>query len=129
MNTLESAWEVDQAIVNEEERIVVIRFGSQSDPESRRCDKMMARVEALLREERVAVFYTVDVSKVNAFNITYALDDPCTLMFFHKNRPVPVDWGFGKCVKVVWGVYSEHELLEMVKRAYSSVIKANVLEA
>jgi DIM1 family U5 snRNP protein len=41
---LKNGWEVDQAILNEEERLVVIRFGTDWDPHCMQMDEVLYKV-------------------------------------------------------------------------------------
>ena len=38
---LENGWEVDQAILSEEDKVVVIRFGHDYDPECMKMDEIL----------------------------------------------------------------------------------------
>src|SRR3546814_18177073 len=44
-----------------------------------------------------AVIYCVDITEVPDFNTMYELYDPCTVMFFIRNKPIMVDLGL--CVR------------------------------
>lgn len=43
-----------------------------------------------------AVTYLVDISQVPDFNTMYELYDPCTIMFFFRNKHIMVDLGTGE---------------------------------
>ena len=40
-----------------------------------------------------AVLYVVDISEVADFNKMYELYDPCTIMFFYRNKHIMIDLG------------------------------------
>ena len=63
---LPEAWHVDQAIISEAERVVVIRFGKDADPECMRQDDVLGRVQP--KVENYAVIYLCDNDKVKDFN-------------------------------------------------------------
>ena len=90
---LKSGYAVDQAIVNEEEKVVVIRFGTDADPTCMRMDEVLARVSEKVK--LFAVIYLVDIEEVPDFNAMYELYDPCTVMFFFRNKHIMVDLGTG----------------------------------
>ena len=52
---LRNGWAVDQAILSEEDRVVVIRFGSDADDTCMRMDEVRAR-----RNSRDSTDYRVD---------------------------------------------------------------------
>ena len=103
---LSSGWAVDQAILSEENRLVVIRFGHDYDPTCMQMDEVRCRACSCARRERsharalhpqvlysiaelvknYAVVYLVDTSEVPDFNTMYELYDPCTVMFFYRNK-------------------------------------------
>ena len=98
---LVTGWHVDQAIMSEEERLVVIRFGRDWDPDCMRQDEVLYRkTDALLirhscansrvgiadRVKNFAVFYVCDLDQVPDFKQMYELYDPVTLMFFFRNK-------------------------------------------
>lgn len=82
---LHSGWAVDQAILGEEDRVVVIRFGHDWDPQCMQMDEILASVADQIKN--FAVIYLVDISKVPDFNTMYELYDPCTTMFFFRYAP------------------------------------------
>ena len=81
---LNTGWAVDQAILSEEERLVVIRFGHDYDPTCMQMDEVLYGIAELVKN--YAVIYLVDTSEVPDFNTMYELHDPCTVMFFFRNK-------------------------------------------
>lgn len=77
---LESGWHVDQAILSEDERLVVIRFGRDHDPDCMRQDEVLYKIAE--RVKNFAVIYVCDIDRVPDFSTMYELYDPCTVMFF-----------------------------------------------
>lgn len=84
---LHSGWEVDQAILAEENRVVVIRFGHDYDETCMVMDEVLVGVADKLKN--YAVIYLVDITEVPDFNAMYELYDPCTVMFFYRNKVRP----------------------------------------
>eukprot|EP00461_Guttulinopsis_vulgaris_P002348 UN02349 len=98
---LESGWAVDQAIVTEEERVVLIRFGQEDDLDCVDVDDTLYKIQDVVRN--ICVIYTVDVvNKVTDFNVMYNLEDPMTIMFFYRNQHIQVDFGVGDNNKLTW---------------------------
>ena len=107
---LVSGWHVDQAILSEEERLVVIRFGRDWDPDCMRQDEVLYKIADKVKS--FAVVYVCDIDQVPDFNSMYGtcalslslslslssefaatkltgqrdaeLYDPCTIMFFFR---------------------------------------------
>jgi hypothetical protein len=63
---LRSGWHVDQAILSEEERLVVIRFGKDSNPDCMRQDELLYRIAD--RVKNFAVIYLCDNSEGKHFS-------------------------------------------------------------
>ena len=63
---LPSGWHVDQAILSEEDRVVVIRFGHDWDPQCMRMDETLYSVSE--KVQNFAVIYLCDITDVPDFN-------------------------------------------------------------
>ena len=81
---LNSGWAVDQAILTEEDRLVVLRFGHDYDPTCMQMDEVLYAIAELVKN--YSVIYLVDTTEVPDFNTMYELYDPCTVMFFFRNK-------------------------------------------
>ena len=122
---LDNGWEVDQAITTEEERVVVIRFGHDWDPTCMQMDETLYK----LAEEvsQFAVIYLVDISQVPDFNTMYELYDPCTVMFFFRNRHIMVDFGTGNNNKLNFVISNKQEIIDIIETVYRGAKKGKGL--
>ena len=148
---LHSGWAVDQAILSEESRIVIIRFGHDYDPECMLMDECLFKIANKIRE--MAVIYLVDITEVPHFNKMYELYDPCTVMFFYRNRHVMIDLGTGnnnkslhtpcllppsqkhataivitglRCAQTVnWALTDKQEMIDIVETVYRGARKGH----
>ena len=78
---LENGWEVDQAILSEEDKVVVIRFGHDYDPQ---CMQMGTVINS-----KVTDLYTFVVWMIAPFNIIKAtLMTVVTLPLFKKMEKI-----------------------------------------
>ena len=112
---LHSGWDVDRAIVNEEKRVVVVRFGRDADTTCMRMDDVIAGVAEDIKN--FAVVFCVDVGEVPDFTEMYELYDPCTVMFFFRNKHIMVDLGTGNNNKLT-SVVEKQELIDLVEVVY-----------
>jgi len=124
---LESGWEVDQAILTEEDRLVVIRFGHDYDPQCMLMDETLYKVAEEV--QNFAVIYLVDISKVPDFNTMYELYDPCTTMFFYRNKHMMLDLGTGNNNKINWAMNNKQELIDILETVYKGARKGKGLVA
>ncbi|KAF6072958.1 thioredoxin like 4A [Phyllostomus discolor] len=111
---LHNGWQVDQAILSEEDRVVVIRFGHDWDPTCMKMDEVLYSIAEKVKN--FAVIYLVDITEVPDFNKMYELYDPCTVMFFFRNKHIMIDLGTGNNNKINWAMEELGEARACVAR-------------
>ena len=112
---LHSGWSVDSAIVSEEKRVVVMRFGHDEDATCMKMDETLSSIADDVKN--FAVIYLVDTTEVPDFNEMYELYDPCTVMFFFRNKHIMVDLGTGNNNKLT-AVVEKQELIDLIEVVY-----------
>lgn len=122
---LTSGWAVDQAILNENDRVVVIRFGHDHDPDCMLMDEVLAKIAE--RVKNFAVIYLVDITDVPDFNTMYELYDPCTVMFFFRNKHIQVDLGTGNNNKIDRPIRDKQEMIDIIETVYRGASKGRGL--
>eukprot|EP00940_MAST-03C_sp_MAST-3C-sp2_P003312 g3312.t1 len=122
---LDSGWAVDQAILNEEDRVVIIRFGHDYDPTCMKMDETLCKIAEDVKN--FAVTYLVDITEVPDFNTMYELYDPCTVMFFFRNKHILVDLGTGNNNKINWALSDKQELIDIIEEVYRGAKKGRGL--
>lgn len=116
---------MDQAILSEEDRVVVIRFGHDWDPTCMRMDETLFGVSE--RVKNFAVIYLVDLTQVPDFNKMYELYDPCAVMFFYRNKHIMIDLGTGNNNKVNWAIENKQEMIDIIETVYRGASKGRGL--
>jgi DIM1 family U5 snRNP protein len=140
---LKTGWHVDQAIMSEEDRLVVIRFGRDWDPDCMRQDEVLYRtpcprsqlsfrclwgfVGIADRVKNFAVIYLCDIDQVPDFNKMYELYDPVTVMFFFRNKHMMCDFGTGNNNKMNWVLEDKQELIDIIETIYKGAKKGRGL--
>mmetsp|Transcript_20163 Transcript_20163/g.27813 ORF Transcript_20163/g.27813 Transcript_20163/m.27813 type:complete len:143 (+) Transcript_20163:74-502(+) len=122
---LNSGWAVDQAILAEEERVVVIRFGHDWDPECMAFDEVLYSVAEKIKN--FATIHVVDISEVPDFNKMYELYDPVTVMFFYRNKHMMIDLGTGNNNKINWVINDKQEMIDIIETVYRGARKGRGL--
>lgn len=122
---LHSAWHVDQAILSEETRIVILRFGSDAHPTCMTMDEHLFKISPKI--QNFATIYLVDNTAVPDFNAMYELYDPCTVMFFWRNKHMQVDLGTGNNNKINFPIVDKQELVDIVECVYRGARKGKGL--
>ncbi len=122
---LHSGWAVDQAILNEENRVVIIRFGHDWDPTCMEMDEILFRISEDVRN--FAVIYLVDITEVPDFNTMYELYDPCSVMCFFRNRHILIDLGTGNNNKINFVINDQQEMIDIIEVVYRGARKGRGL--
>ncbi|CAF9935680.1 MAG: U4/U6-U5 snRNP complex subunit dib1 [Heterodermia speciosa] len=117
---------LDQAIMSEEERLVVIRFGRDYDPDCSPPNRQSITGIAD-RVKNFAVIYVCDLDQVPDFKQMYELYDPVTLMFFFRNKHMMCDFGTGNNNKLNWVLEDKQELIDIVETIYRGAKKGRGL--
>ncbi|KAM0788148.1 Thioredoxin-like 4A, variant 2 [Microbotryomycetes sp. NB124-2] len=143
---LESGWHVDQAILAEDDRVVIIRFGHDWDPQCMIHDETLLGVSEKVKNFAIICASsvrcarshsspyalatptdTVDITKVPDFTRMYELYDPCTTMFFYRNKHILVDFGTGNNNKLNWPMEDKQELIDIIETVYRGASKGRGL--
>ncbi|XP_038664416.1 thioredoxin-like protein 4A [Scyliorhinus canicula] len=74
-----------------------------------------------------AVIYLVDITEVPDFNKMYELYDPCTVMFFFRNKHIMIDLGTGNNNKINWPMEDKQEMIDIVETVYRGARKGRGL--
>uniref|UniRef100_A0A0N4ZT05 Thioredoxin-like protein n=1 Tax=Parastrongyloides trichosuri TaxID=131310 RepID=A0A0N4ZT05_PARTI len=122
---LQNGWQVDQAILSEEDKVVVIRFGHDWDTQCMKMDETLFKIANKVKN--FATIYLVDISQVPCFNVMYELYDPVTVMFFFRNKHIMVDLGTGNNNKINWPIENGQELIDIIETVYRGARKGRGL--
>ncbi|VDN97287.1 unnamed protein product, partial [Rodentolepis nana] len=100
-------------------------FGHDWDPTCMVMDETLFQIAELVKN--YAVVYLVDIAQVPDFTKMYELYDPCTTMFFYRNKHIMVDLGTGNNNKVNWAIDNKQELLDLIESIYRGARKGRGL--
>lgn len=79
------------------------------------------------RVKNFAVIYVCDIDRVPDFNTMYELYDPCTVMFFFRNKHIMCDLGTGNNNKLSFVLEDKQELIDIVETVYRGAKKGRGL--
>ena len=113
---LHSGYAVDQAILSEEDRVVIIRFGHDSNDTCQAMDELLYKVSKKIAN--YAVIYLVDTTEVPDFNKMYELYEDCATMFFYRNKHIQVDVGTGNNNKIDWAMNDKDDFIAIVETVW-----------
>uniref|UniRef100_A0A9L0K7G0 Thioredoxin like 4A n=1 Tax=Equus asinus TaxID=9793 RepID=A0A9L0K7G0_EQUAS len=80
-----------------------------------------------LKVKNFAVIYLVDITEVPDFNKMYELYDPCTVMFFFRNKHIMIDLGTGNNNKINWAMEDKQEMIDIIETVYRGARKGRGL--
>ncbi|KAF9385168.1 Thioredoxin-like 4A [Podila verticillata] len=121
LSHLTNVSEVDQAILTEDGRVVILRFGADWDPTCKAMDELLHSISDTIKN--FAVIYLVDNTQVPEFNRMYELYDSCTIMFFYRCKHIMVDRSNGSSRKTIWAVEDKQEMINFVETVYRDTRK------
>jgi DIM1 family U5 snRNP protein len=75
------------------------------------------------RIKQWCVIYVVDITQVPDFNTMYELYDPCSVMFFWRNKHMLIDLGTGDNNKINWAIRDKQELIDIIEVVYRGALK------
>jgi len=104
---------------------VVVRFGHDYDSTCMQMDEVLFAMAEDVKN--FAVIYVVDITQVPDFNEMYELYDPCSVMFFFRNRHIMVDLGTGNNNKINWALSNKQEMIDIVEVVYRGARKGKGL--
>jgi len=122
---LRTGWAVDQAILKEESRVVVIRFGHDENKACMEMDEILFKISEDVRN--FAVIYLVDITEVPDFNVMYELFDEMTIMFFFRNKHIMIDLGTGNNNKINFNIPDKQEMIDIIETVYRGARKGRGL--
>lgn len=122
---LRTGWHVDQAILSEDERLVIIRFGRDQNRLCMIMDELLFSVAEKVKN--FAAIYLCDIEQVPDFNEMYELNDPCTIMFFWRNKHMMCDYGTGDNNKLNFLIDNKQELIDIIETIYRGATKGKGL--
>lgn len=122
---LDTEQAVDNALKSEEDRVVVIRWGTDRDPTCMIMDETLYEVAELVKN--FAVIYLVDTTQVTAFNEDFKLTHPCSVMFFHRDKHIMVDMGTGNNNKIIFPLTNTQDLIDIIEVVYRGARKGRGL--
>lgn len=122
---MRTAWHVDQAILAEDERLVLIRFGRTGSRACLAMDAVLADVAPLVA--RFCAVYTCDTAAVADFNEMYELFGELHCMLFWQNRHIQVDVGSGQNNNIDFVVRDSEDVVAILELAYMAAKKGQGL--
>ncbi|XP_063138938.1 thioredoxin-like protein 4A isoform X2 [Rattus norvegicus] len=115
---LHNGWQVDQAILSEEDCVVVIHFRHDWGPTCMKMDEVL----------NYTYIYLIFLTEVPDFNKLAQLYDTCSTMFFFRSKYTMVDLGTGNN-KINWTLEDKQNMDDLIETIYHDACKDQSLVA
>ncbi|TPX74299.1 hypothetical protein CcCBS67573_g04441 [Chytriomyces confervae] len=114
---LHSGTQVDDAILGEQDKLVIVRFGHGSNSSCIRTDELLCSISEAVAG--IATIYLVDTLEVPDFNKMYELKESCALMFFYRNKEISIDVGGTGLYRMIdWSCVERQDMAELVESVH-----------
>ncbi|TKC52567.1 hypothetical protein EI555_018267 [Monodon monoceros] len=99
---LHNGWQVDQVILSEEDRVVVIRFGHDWDPACMKMDEVL--------------YSTPEKKRQIMGDLPHLAASPVWIP--QLNKHIVIDLGTGNNNKINWAMEDKQEMIDIIETAY-----------
>eukprot|EP00073_Rattus_norvegicus_P017907 XP_002729065.2 PREDICTED: thioredoxin-like protein 4A isoform X1 [Rattus norvegicus] len=125
---LHNGWQVDQAILSEEDCVVVIHFRHDWGPTCMKMDEVLYIIAET--KWKIMWIYLCDIEEIEDVNKLYKIYSVlhCTVMFFFRSKYTMVDLGTGNN-KINWTLEDKQNMDDLIETIYHDACKDQSLVA
>lgn len=73
------------------------------------------------------MYRLININKILNIISRYELYDPCTVMFFFRNKHIMIDLGTGNNNKINWTLEDKQEMIDIIETVYRGARKGRGL--
>lgn len=121
MSSLSSEYAVDQALLDENKKIVALRFDVSANFKSQSIDFEFAKKISKLK--KYFTIFSIDTKQVSNFNLMYELFESSAYFLFFKNKKIMIDQGTGNNNKLETNSLIQAKLLKILEIAIKNIKK------
>ncbi|GAB1609674.1 thioredoxin-like protein 4B [Argonauta hians] len=122
---LQSKEEVDRAILETREKVLVLRFGRENDLECIKIDDIFFKVMDSL--SNMAVFYTVEVDEVPIYTHYFDISLIPSTVFFFNAQHIKVDWETPDHTKFVGSFKTKQDVINVIEVIFRGAMKGKLI--
>ncbi|XP_065918282.1 thioredoxin-like protein 4B isoform X2 [Dysidea avara] len=117
--------QVDSAIRDTEDKVLLLRFGKENDPVTMQLDNTLTKNEHLL--SKMADMYSVDTDDVPVYTQYFDITITPATIFFFNGQHIKVDWGTADHTKFIGSFRSSQDLIDVVEVVYRGAMKGKLM--
>lgn len=122
---LETKKEVDQAIKTVEDKVLVLRFGRDTDTVCMQLDEIISKTSAHL--SNMSTIYLVDVDKVPVYTDYFDVSLIPSTVFFFNGQHMKVDYGTQDHTKFIGTFKEKQDFIDLVEVIYRGAMRGKLM--
>ncbi|PIK62759.1 putative thioredoxin-like protein 4B-like [Apostichopus japonicus] len=124
---LDTKKEVDQAIKTVEDKVLVLRFGRDTDSVCMQLDEIISKTFADLAN--MSKIYLVDVDKVPVYTDYFDISLIPSTVFFFNGQHMKVDYGTQDHTKFIGTFKDKQDFIDLVEVIYRGAMRGKLVVA
>ncbi|CAN8002182.1 unnamed protein product [Ixodes hexagonus] len=125
LNSLQSKKDVDQAIKQTIDKVLVLRFGKEDDLECLRIDEILRKTAPLL--SLMADIYVVDSQSVPVYTRYFDISITPATVFFFNGQHMKVDYGTADHTKFIGCFKTKQDFIDLVEVIYRGAMQGKLV--
>lgn len=121
LNKLSSKKEVDNAIRHTEDKVLVLRFGRESETECMKLDDILAKTTQAL--SKMAEIYIVPVNNVPEYVKYFDISITPATVFFFNGQHMKVDYRTPDHTKFIGSFKTKQDFIDLVEVLYRGAMR------
>ena len=125
LRRLDTKKEVDQAIKTTIDKVLVLRFGKESDTICMQQDDILAKTSSQLF--KMADIYIVDTDKVPIYTQYFDITLIPSTIFFYNGQHIKVDYGTQDHTKFIGAFKNKQDFIDLVEVILRGVLRGKLI--
>lgn len=125
LNSLQSKRDVDRAVKETIDKVLILRFGQEDSLECLRIDEILRKTAPLL--SRMADIYVVDPQLVPVYTRYFDISITPATVFFFNGQHMKVDYGTADHTKFIGCFKTKQDFIDLVEVIYRGAMQGKLV--